>query len=154
MREFTIIMPILTLFAIFFGPIFAVQVQIYLDKKRASERKKVELFKTLMATRGNRTSQDHVLALNQIDLEFYGVKNVIDKWKTYLQCLNQAPEENNCNNNYDDEFNVWVEKKDDYFACNWLTESSISNNCAINFSSQGAQSNNNWLICFALISSC
>lgn len=115
MTEFTVTMSILTLLAIIFGPIFAVQAQVYLDKKRASEKKKVELFKTLMATRGDRTSEAHVVALNQIDLEFYGVTAVINKWKEYLKHLNEFPEKNDSDSSYDEKCKNWGEKKDDLF---------------------------------------
>jgi hypothetical protein len=79
-------------------------------ERRVSRKKdrKLNIFKTLMATRGARLSFEHVRALNMIDTEFYGEIKIIDAWKCYLDCLNENPSGEN-------EFNSWSSKKDDLF---------------------------------------
>ncbi len=78
--------------AVLLGPIIAVQLTRYLDDKREIRDRKLQVFKTLMATRAYTTSWDHVVALNRIDLEFdrsnRKEKAVIDAWKEYLDHLN------------------------------------------------------------------
>jgi len=73
------------------GPIIAVQVTRYLDDKREERGRKLQVFKTLMATRGYTLSQAHVEALNRIDLEFSGTKDsekkVLAVWRQYLDLL-------------------------------------------------------------------
>lgn len=77
--------------AVLFGPIIAVQLTRHLDNKREVRDRKLQVFKTLMATRAYTVSWDHVVALNRIDLEFDGrnrkEKEVIEAWKEYLDLL-------------------------------------------------------------------
>ncbi len=73
------------------GPIIAVQLTRYLDNKKEERERKLQVFKTLMATRAYTVSWDHVVALNRIDLEFdkdnKKEKAVIEAWKAYLDLL-------------------------------------------------------------------
>jgi hypothetical protein len=84
-------MEIITIIAIFLGPIIAVQLTQYIDRKRQSRIAKETLFKTLMRTRATLLSPSHIEALNMIDVEFYGNKknnkNVVSAWKLYLDNL-------------------------------------------------------------------
>ena len=85
------------------GPIVAVQVQKILERIKERNSRKIWVFHTLMATRGQRVSPDHVTALNMIDLAFYGTQRfgihrrhkneqaVIDTWREYLVHLNRGP---------------------------------------------------------------
>src|SRR5262249_9819948 len=43
-----------------------------------------------MATRRMAISQEHVSAINLIEVEFHGVEPVIDAWSTYLTHLNSG----------------------------------------------------------------
>ncbi|WP_095152554.1 DUF6680 family protein [Pseudomonas sp. Irchel s3b5] len=77
------------------GPILAVQAQKWLERFKEARSRKLQVFHTLMATRGARLSADHVRGLNMIDLSFYGYvgfgrkwtsgrdQNVLDAWKEY-----------------------------------------------------------------------
>ena len=77
--------------AVFLGPIVAVQLTRYLDDKKEVRARKLDIFKTLMATRAYNLSWNHVEALNRIDLEFdknhKKEKEVIEAWKEYLDLL-------------------------------------------------------------------
>ena len=77
--------------AVLLGPIIAVRLTRYLDNKQEIRDRKLQVFKTLMATRAYTVSWDHVVALNRIDLEFDGrdrkEKAVIYAWKAYLDLL-------------------------------------------------------------------
>jgi hypothetical protein len=86
--------------AVLAGPIIAVQLTRYLDNRREVRDRKLQVFKTLMATRSYMVSWDHVVALNRIDLEFNGrnrkEKAVIEAWRAYLDLLgdrNLSPEQ-------------------------------------------------------------
>lgn len=77
--------------AVFTSPILAFQIQrVYEDRKQAKQRK-INVFKTLMATRGARLSLPHVEALNMIDIEYYGrdrkSQNVLESWNEYRDSL-------------------------------------------------------------------
>lgn len=78
--------------AVFLGPIVAVQLTRYLDNRNELRNRKLDLFRTLMATRAYTVSWDHVNALNRIDVEFDSKvkkeKDVLDSWKSYLDLLN------------------------------------------------------------------
>lgn len=77
--------------AVLLGPIIAVRLTRYLDNKKEIRERKLNIFKTLMATRAYAVSLDHVMTLNKIDLEFDNLnrkeKEVIEAWKEYLDLL-------------------------------------------------------------------
>jgi hypothetical protein len=84
---------VVMILAVLAGPIIAVQLTRYLDSKREVRERKLQIFKTLMATRSYNISWDHVMTLNRIDLEF-DKKNtkenaVIEAWKAYLDLLGE-----------------------------------------------------------------
>ena len=74
------------------GPILAVQAQKYLERHRDQKRAKDSIFRVLMATRASRLMQEHVQALNGIELAFYGggekEKKVREAWNAYHNHLN------------------------------------------------------------------
>ena len=59
-------------FATLMGPVLAVQAQKWVERARERGNTKRWITYTLMATRGARLSQEHVNALNAIDLAYYG----------------------------------------------------------------------------------
>ena len=79
--------------ATFLGPVGAVQAQQWLERWRDDRNRRLQVFKTLMATRGAVLSPAHVQALNSIDLEYLGdeFKAVRSAWKLYLDHLNNYP---------------------------------------------------------------
>ena len=81
---------ILTVLAIFLGPLLAIQTQGLLSARRESRERRLQIFKTLMSTRANTVSHEHVQALNMIDIEFRGRKygEVRESWKIYRNHLN------------------------------------------------------------------
>lgn len=87
------------------GPVLAVQVQKYLEALRARRGRKEWVVAQLMATRGSRLANEHVQALNMIDLAYFGVrvfglwrwqssaeKQVVRAWKEYHDNLNTGYE--------------------------------------------------------------
>lgn len=110
----------LTIAAILIGPILAVQAQRILEGLRDKRNRRLGVFHTLMATRAARVSHQHVQALNQIDIEFYGrkalgvriqtgaEKAVSNAWRIYSDHLNNRPS--------DSELSRWVEDGDKYLA--------------------------------------
>lgn len=80
--------------AMVLGPILAVQIQKFLEARRELRRIRMNLFHTLMQTRGNRRDPAHVQALNSIDFLFHKDKKVVDAWRIYhdhLTSLDQLP---------------------------------------------------------------
>ena len=81
----------LTIGAIIFGPIFAVQLTRYLDDRSERHGRKLHIFRILMATRAANLTPEHINALNSIDLEFSArkekEKKVRDSWLLYLDHL-------------------------------------------------------------------
>lgn len=75
-------------FATFLGPIAAVQVQKFLDRRGERNRRQVEVFRALMANRLTSNSPQYVNALNSVPLEFHENKKVMDAWKDLLLHLN------------------------------------------------------------------
>ena len=85
---------ILTVFAIFTGPFFGIWAHGKLEERKKAEQRKLAVFKTLMATRAAAISEEHVAALNRIDIEFNGSedKEIRASWAVYLDHLNNAPQ--------------------------------------------------------------
>jgi hypothetical protein len=102
------ILAILTIFALVIGPIAAIQAQKLIEKFSEKRNRKLNVYTTLMATRGARLSFEHVRALNMIDTVFYGDKNITNSWKSYLDCLCEQP-------NGESAINNWFEKKESLF---------------------------------------
>jgi len=96
MKESIKILEWLTVFAILVGPILSIQIQKKLEDYKEIKNRKLNIFKTLMATRGSRVSFDHVRALNMIDVEFNEHKNITNAWKSYLDILNSNLVDTNC----------------------------------------------------------
>ncbi|MFW6002168.1 MAG: DUF6680 family protein [archaeon] len=102
---------IVSIIAIFTGPIIAVQIEKLLERNRDAKRRKKTIFKTLMSTRGTVLSYSHVEALNRIDLEFSGknkYKKVIEAWKENFDNLCQTPT--------DEQLSVWISKCEELLA--------------------------------------
>jgi hypothetical protein len=82
---------ILIILATLLSPVIAVQVTRYLDDRNERRGRKLEIYKTLMATRAYNIAPAHVEALNRIDLEFSEKKSsekaVLDVWQQYLDHL-------------------------------------------------------------------
>jgi len=104
----------ITIAAIIIGPILAVQAQKIVEAIRSKKQKRLKLFHTLMSTRATRISNEHVTALNMIDIEFYGrkvlgtkfqtpkEKSVTNAWKNYNDQLNSRYEP--------EHFSAWLER--------------------------------------------
>ncbi|WP_372841713.1 DUF6680 family protein [Phaeovulum sp.] len=75
-------------FATLAGPVLAVQAQKLLERERAIKERRLNIFRTLMATRAAMLSPGYVEALNAVPVEFYGsgkkLKAINDAWKLYL----------------------------------------------------------------------
>ncbi|HQO21144.1 MAG TPA: hypothetical protein PLA03_12405 [Acidobacteriota bacterium] len=81
--------------AVLLAPFLAVFAQKQIELWRERRSRKMWIFKTLMATRARSLSNEHVQALNMIDLEFIepSDKDVITAWKEYHDQLNAFPKE-------------------------------------------------------------
>lgn len=92
-------MEIITIVAIFLGPIFAIIISIMINRIQIKKDDKLWIFRTLMRTRANTLSNAHIEALNMIDVTFHGNNKydseVVAAWKLYLDSLsdlNTSPE--------------------------------------------------------------
>lgn len=77
----------ITVAAIALGPLAAVYMTRWLDDRRFTSGRRMQIFKDLMRTRRNRISPDHVGALNLVEIEFHGVSKVISAWQTHMDHL-------------------------------------------------------------------
>jgi len=105
----TAIVGLITIFAIFYAPVVALKLQRKIEDHNEKKLRKLGIFKTLLATRANTVSLEHVQALNMIDVEFYGEKNIRESWNIYRDHLNSYPQ--NSDRATQDR---WEEKRADY----------------------------------------
>ena len=77
------------IWAVYVAPQKAFEAQWTLQQREESRKRRLRIFTTLMATRGNILHYRHVEALNLIDLEFSEPSeiNIRDAWKAYLDHL-------------------------------------------------------------------
>ncbi len=78
-----------TIIAVFLGPVLAVVTSRYLDRVRADKARKMDIFRTLMRTRGLTLNFDHVAALNLVQVEFTRDTEVLLAWMKYLANLKE-----------------------------------------------------------------
>jgi len=99
----------LMMLAVVAGPILAVQIQKYIDRRKEERDRKLKVFRDLMTTRASTLAFQHVSALNMVGLEFNEKKysKVSNAWKTYLDHLASFP------NDDKDLQKIWSEKKND-----------------------------------------
>jgi hypothetical protein len=76
-----------TLAAITLGPIIAVIVTRLIDRTREKRGRKLDVFRSLMQTRGIRLDPAHVAALNIFEIEFYREAKVREAYKVYIEHL-------------------------------------------------------------------
>src|ERR1700686_2216125 len=83
---------VISIFAIYYGPISALKIQRTLDEAREAKNRKLYIFKTLMTYRVTPVNINFVQSLNLIDVEFTGnndkEKAVRDAWKELLDHFN------------------------------------------------------------------
>lgn len=84
----------LTLLAIIVGPILALLMQRVLDWLRQDKQQRLNLYLTLMGTRGAPVSQQHVQALNSVAVVFNKRRHakIRRAWETFLQHVNTQRE--------------------------------------------------------------
>jgi hypothetical protein len=70
------------------GPLSAVLITRWDDHRREARNRLLHVYRVLMATRKMAISQEHVGAINLIEVEFHGVKPVIEAWSAYITHLN------------------------------------------------------------------
>jgi hypothetical protein len=64
-----------------------------------------------MATRRSNVSEDHVAAINLVEVEFHGVKPVIEAWSAYLTHLNTTSD-----NSTEDDVKKWSDRRSELLA--------------------------------------
>lgn len=75
----------------------AVFITNMLNRREQRRESKIDIFRTLMLTRVNKLSQEHVSALNAIEIEFNDCKIVMEAWNKYFENLSSdsTPEKRN-----------------------------------------------------------
>lgn len=95
------------------APVLAVQAQKFIERITERRRSKLQVFYTLMATRGARVSPEHVQALNMIDIFFNNSKKekqVLEEWHKYHSILNEQIDSKS-----ESALGLWVSRKDEQF---------------------------------------
>jgi hypothetical protein len=77
--------------ATFAGPIFAVFITRYIDNQRRISERRLDIFRSLMATRRALLSPDKVTALNMVEIDFYGIQSVQDAHREVMAHINILP---------------------------------------------------------------
>jgi len=104
----------LAILAILAAPIVALQIQKYIEDRKEIRARKMQIFRTLMATRATRLDAKHIEALNMIDIEFFKNEKVTEKWKLLLDNFANYPQDPN-KKNYESKLSSCAEKSDGLF---------------------------------------
>jgi hypothetical protein len=105
---------LLTILAILTAPIIALQIQKYIEGRKEIRERKMQIFRTLMATRATRLDVKHIEALNMIDIEFFKNKKITEAWKLLLDNFANYPQNSN-EENYKSKLSSCAEKSDVLF---------------------------------------
>ncbi len=81
------------IWAVYTAPQKTLEAQWKLQQRDEARKRRLQIFTTLMATRGNILDYRYVEALNLIDLEFAETaeQDIRDAWKHYLDHLSNYP---------------------------------------------------------------
>ena len=104
----------LTIIAILAAPIVALQIQKYIEDRKETRTRKMQIFRTLMATRATRLDAKHIEALNMIDIEFFENKKITEAWKLLLDNFVNYPKDLK-DPNYQVQLSLCVEKSNNLF---------------------------------------
>lgn len=87
----TVCVGVISVFAIYWGPIKALRIQRELDDSRQVRSRKMAIFRDLMSNRATRMSPVFVQALNLIDIEFSAAdeKSIRDSWRELQDHFNE-----------------------------------------------------------------
>lgn len=89
------------------GPILAVALTLWRENVNSIYTRRLYVFRVLMATRRINISNDHVNALNLVEVDFYKCEDVTKAWGEYKEHLNDRsrPEDD-----------IWREKREKLLA--------------------------------------
>lgn len=76
--------------AILVGPVTAVAITLWIDKRRDRRQRRMDLFRTLMRTRRTPVDPEHVGALNLIEIEFSKDARVLEAWRRLFEHFGMA----------------------------------------------------------------
>jgi hypothetical protein len=82
---------IATVTALLAGPIVAVLITRWLEERRLTNSRRMDIFRTLMRTRRTTLSLDHIGALNLIEIEYAKDTSVLTAWRALFTHLNTEP---------------------------------------------------------------
>ena len=110
-------MEVISIIAIFLGPLIAVVISIRLNqfylKKNSDQQIKINIFYTLMQNREFPFSPNIYIALNSINVAFYNDKDVTNAWVAFRNYITSNPEKDTIIPN--DEDLKWNDEKKAHF---------------------------------------
>jgi hypothetical protein len=83
-----LVLGIAVVIATFCGPLFAVLMTRHIDKVRLVRERRLNIFRTLMATRRTFISAEKAVALNMVEIEFYGIQPVQEAHREVMAHIN------------------------------------------------------------------
>jgi hypothetical protein len=90
-----LLLSLISIFAIYYGPIAALKMQRTFDATKQDRQRKEEIFRAIWVTRSTPMHFRHVEALNLIDLDFVNQPAVIAAWNLYHDHLSLRPQPDN-----------------------------------------------------------
>lgn len=81
---------VVTIFAVYYGPIKAVKIARENDDRRDKKRRQFDIFSNLMKTRRTTLDPVRINSLNLVEVEFYGFAPIISAYKSYIITLEKS----------------------------------------------------------------
>jgi uncharacterized protein DUF6680 len=96
------------------GPVIAVQTQKWIERATESRRRRRYIFDVMMSNRATRLADEHVRALNMLDLEFRAKRDapVIAAWRALFGELTQGIKDGETDQTI---LNAWNRRCDDLY---------------------------------------
>ncbi|HET7409031.1 MAG TPA: DUF6680 family protein, partial [Paracoccaceae bacterium] len=76
--------------AIVIGPVAAVLLTIWIERKRLGHERRMNVFRDLMRTRKRILDPAHVSAINLVEIEFFWQKDVISSFTNLMHIINEG----------------------------------------------------------------
>ena len=94
---------VVNVFAVLLSSVIAVLITFYLQNRREKRQQRLTILGTLIATRHSPVTEEHVRALNMIDVVFHDCSKVRQLWREYFDMV--------CNRGLDNEVGFAARQK-------------------------------------------
>jgi hypothetical protein len=92
----------LTLLGVIAGPIAAVVISLWVERRRRTREQRLQVLRTLLNTRHLPADPGWSGAINLVPVEFNDCSSVMEAWKAYIDCVRYEASPENVHTHYEE----------------------------------------------------